>query len=141
MSDKAISMEIKNDIDELETVQNGAARFCANIGLTRKDCFQIKVVVEEIFVNIVNYGYPDGGEHWINVSLAFEGGAVILGFEDDGIEFNPLEEEGPDVESPLNEREEGGLGLHLTCKMMNEMIYKRRKNKNCLILKKWISAG
>lgn len=133
-------MELRNDMAELDSLKDRVSRFCDDIGLSRKECFQIKMSVEEIFVNIVSYGYQDDKEHWIKVSFAHEDEMVVLCFEDDGIQFNPLEACCPDLECPIEDREEGGLGLHLTKNLMSEIGYNRYKNRNCLTLKKCIAG-
>ncbi len=58
-------------------------------------------------------------------------------FEDEGIPFNPLEKENPDISLSASKREVGGLGIFLTKEIMDDIKYKYENNKNILtILKK-----
>ena len=68
---------------------------------------QIKLCVEEIFLNISSYAYhPDVGRARIVVKV--EGDPVpirvYLSFVDRGQPFDPLSEEAPDTESDLDEK-------------------------------------
>jgi anti-sigma regulatory factor (Ser/Thr protein kinase) len=96
----------------------------------------LKLALGEILTNIISYGYTDGGEHEIRVSLGTEAGAVTVAVEDDGQPFNPLEAPEPDTSLPLEERAIGGMGIHLVRKLMDGLEYHRREGKNLLILKK-----
>lgn len=95
----------------------------------------INVAVDEIFANIAMYAYP-----------AFTGQAVItsecgdkkikLSFTDNGIYFNPLEKEDPDITLSAAEREIGGLGVFLVKTLMENVEYERVNNKNVIKMEK-----
>jgi len=57
-------------------------------------------------------------------------------FEDRGREFNPLEISEPDLDTPIENRQLGGLGIHLVKKMMDEAQYRREGDRNILMLRK-----
>ena len=136
---KADSLTLKfcNKMSELEELGRKVVDYCHCLGLPKKVVFQIKLSMEEIFVNIISYGFSDNNEHFIQVEVIHDNGTLTMKFVDDGVPFNPLlEAEEPDLNSPLEDRKAGGLGLHLTKCLMNEIKYDRRENKNVLIMKK-----
>ena len=55
---------------------------------------------------------------------------------DDGVPFNPLSVKKPDTESSLEDREFGGLGIHLVRSLVDDVSYHRRIDKNVLTLMK-----
>ncbi len=55
---------------------------------------------------------------------------------DDGVPFNPLGAEAPDIDASLEEREIGGLGIHLVRSLMDDVSYQRRIGKNVMTLVK-----
>ena len=55
---------------------------------------------------------------------------------DQGIPYNPLEKEDPDVTLSAKEREVGGLGIFLVKKTMDEMTYSREDGANIVRIKK-----
>ena len=61
---------------------------------------------------------------------------VTIRIEDDGISFNPLETKPPDLDCTLEERDIGGLGIHLIKGYMDDIDYQRRGKQNILTIKK-----
>lgn len=51
---------------------------------------------------------------------------------DDAPAFDPLAREEPDIDAELDEREVGGLGIHLLRRMMDEVTYARVDGHNRL---------
>jgi anti-sigma regulatory factor (Ser/Thr protein kinase) len=106
--------------------------------LSKRCKCEIDLVSEELFTNIISYGYTDDAEHWIETTLSLEHGTLIMRIEDDGIPFNPLEAESPDLDSSLEERCIGGLGVHFAKHFAKDVFYERCGNKNILTLKQVI---
>ena len=59
---------------------------------------------------------------------------LVIQVEDRGVEFNPLERRPASLDAPIEEREIGGLGIHLVRETVDEMAYERRGQTNCLTL-------
>jgi serine/threonine-protein kinase RsbW len=60
--------------------------------------------------------------------------------EDDGIPFDPVLTEAPDLECRIEDCKIGGLGIHLIKKLMDEIRYERVNDVNILYLKKHIDS-
>jgi serine/threonine-protein kinase RsbW len=131
-----ITFEIKNDPGELEALIAKAGCFCESLGLSKKTSFHIKMVLEELFINIVSYGFSDKCEHFISFIMYVEDGAIVMRIEDDGTCFDPLKANKPDTCCPLEERLIGGLGLHFAKHFMDDVVYERDCNRNVITLKK-----
>jgi len=140
MVEGQISFELKNNLSELEKLGKYVVEFARSLGISHKTIFQLKFSMEEIFVNIISYGYPDQEEHWIKVLIAHENSMLIMRIEDDGIPYNPLNSEPPDVGTPIENRKIGGLGIHLTKHLITDMAYSRCGDRNILVLKKDLSC-
>ena len=136
MVSETITIKVSNDIAELDRLKDEARDFCFSLGLPKRSIFQVLCALEEIFVNIVSYAYCDKDEHIIEIVLTHQRDKLELRIIDDGVEFNPLEVSEPDIELPVEDREIGGLGLHLTKNMMNDFNYDRCDGKNLLTLSK-----
>ena len=48
----------------------------------------------------------------------------------------PLETAEPDIETPIEERQLGGLGIHLVKNMVDLAEYRREGDRNILLLRK-----
>lgn len=105
--------------------------------------FQIDLAVEEIFVNISHYAYsPDKGTVQIDCSVEKTADApakLTVSFTDRGKAFNPLAKPDPDITLSVEEREIGGLGIFLTKKYMDSVLYERKDNQNILTFTKTIA--
>jgi anti-sigma regulatory factor (Ser/Thr protein kinase) len=98
----------------------------------------MNLVVEEAVSNIIFYAFNDSGKHEIGISISLENSQLTIKITDDGIPFNPLAQEQPDINLSAEERPVGGLGIFLISQIMDEMNYDRIKNQNILTLKKRI---
>ena len=139
MAENKLSFKLKNRLSELDTLEEKVHGFSEQLGFTEKSNCKINLVLEELFTNIVSYGYSDDSEHEIQFAITHENGNLTIQIEDDGIPFNPLGASDPDLECILEERTVGGLGIHLIKKLMDDVLYQRCGEKNVLILKKDIS--
>ena len=112
--------------------------------LEKIDCpmkiqMQIDLSVEEIFINIASYAYyPKTGMDYIEFESENDGSSILISFTDEGIPYNPLKKEDPDITLTSDERQVGGLGIFLVKKNMDEVYYKYEDGKNVLTMKKKI---
>ena len=136
MALKKLSLSLPNNNAELTELKDRIEDFCQSHDFSMKDTFQITMFIEEIFVNIISYGFRDDKVHNIAIDLTYENDAITIEIEDDGVPFNPLTAEEPDLTSPVEESKVGGLGLHLIRCMCNDIQYKRTGNKNRLTIVK-----
>lgn len=110
--------------------------------LERYDCpmrtvMQITVCVEEMFINVAHYAYPDG-TGMVTINLDLENGMFSITFIDEGVPFDPLKKEDPDITLSADDREIGGLGIFMVKKSMNEVSYEYKDGKNVFTMKKKI---
>ena len=102
--------------------------------------YELDIAVEEIYVNISDYAYG-GSTGPVSIKLDIGDRAVIT-FADEGMPFDPLKKEDPDITLPGSKRPIGGLGIFLVKKSMDEMVYRYEEGKNILtIKKKWKTSG
>lgn len=92
----------------------------------------VKLIAEEIFVNIVNYSKTE----FIIINAEYEKPTLTLEFIDNGFEFNPLLKEDPILPDNLDEAQIGGLGIFLTKELADELEYHYENDENHLIITK-----
>ena len=98
---------------------------------------KFNLVVEEIFVNIVSYAYEDNStNNTVTISIKDNDYKTIITFVDSGKHFNPLIKDDPDISLSADERPVGGLGIYLVKKMMDNVEYEYKDNKNILTIEK-----
>lgn len=131
-----LSISFANDMPELTHVLQVVNVFLEPRELQSKLVYAVNLILEEILMNIVKYGYDDEESHEIEVQIEVEQEEVALIVIDDGKEFNPLTIPKPDRSKSAMDRLEEGLGLQFVRHMRNAMEYRREEGKN--ILRIWI---
>lgn len=117
------------NISELENIHNFV--FSELDGLSNKRILHVELAMEEIIVNICSYAYEvPPGEITIKIIDCDE--SVSLEFIDAGVPFDPFALDDPDVAKPLLDRDQGGLGILLVRRVMDEVHYSRKDNMNRL---------
>ena len=97
---------------------------------------KICIVIDELLSNIISYAYQDKKEHIVDINIKLNGERLEIKITDDGFSFNPLAMLPPDTKLGLEERELGGLGIHLVKNIMDEYQYTRLKGENIIVLVK-----
>jgi len=131
-----LSISFANDMRELTHVLQVVNVFLEPRELQSKLVYAVNLILEEILMNIIRYGYDDEDSHEIEVQIELEEDEVALTVRDDGKEFNPLTIPGPNRSKSAMDRIEEGLGLQFVRHMRNAMEYRRQGDKNILSI--WI---
>jgi len=91
----------------------------------------MRLVLEELMVNTVEYGYPDGRVGQIRVLLQPRPDAVTVELIDDGVAFDPLQSVCPNLPGDLADHEQiGGLGIHLARTVTSDLASGAREWKH-----------
>ncbi len=133
MSSK-ISLKLENKVEELTRISNAVEELAESEGWPPGLTFRVNLVLEEFGINVINYAYEEGGRGF-ELTLLSEPDTLTIEFTDDGVPFNPLEDNpAPDTSAPIDERPIGGLGVHLVRTMTEEMRYERQDSRNHSVL-------
>ena len=131
-----ISMILENNLEEISRMGKIIDKFGKKHNFTINALFEINLALEEILTNIISYGFNDKKIHYIAIEGFFLNNALKIRIEDDGIAFDPLSTSEPDLDSSIEERQIGGLGIHFVKTLMQNISYKRENDKNILTLEK-----
>lgn len=129
-------LRFHNRLAELDRLAQCVTAFGEEHTLPPKLIYQISLALDELFTNIISYGYRSGGEHDISLSMSADKGVIRISIVDDAAPFDPLSAKLPDVSSPVEARAIGGLGIHFVRSMMDRVAYERVGNWNMLVLEK-----
>ena len=103
-------------------------------GITESVISRMTLVIEELFVNIVNYAYPN--EPGSVTFTLYLDSCLKLIISDTGVPFNPLESAEPDLSVPIDDRKIGGWGIFLSRKLTDKITYERVNGTNILTVYK-----
>ena len=112
------SLKLKVELSQLYTLNEFIGEHYPN-----KD-IGLRLVVEEIFVNIVNYSDAE----YVIINIESDNNLTIE-FVDNGIQFDPTLKENPETPKTLDETQIGGLGILLAKNYADEIIYTYENNE------------
>ena len=131
---------IKAEISNLSQVQESLSEWLDSVDCPMKPSLQIQMAVEEVFVNISSYAYEHKqGEMTLSFDYQPELFLIRIAFKDQGVPFDPsvnLEKEESSTSLKIEERSEGGLGILMVYKLMDQVTYSYEDGHNILILEK-----
>lgn len=135
-------IHIKSRLSGIAVMNEQLAKMCRQWEIADDVAFSMNLALEEIVTNIINYGYGGHEEYDITIRFSLEKHNLRIQIKDSAPGFNPLDIDEPDdLGKPLEERNIGGLGIHLVKKFTDNLQYRRSKNKNIIILIKSLEHG
>ncbi|MCR5806300.1 MAG: ATP-binding protein [Oscillospiraceae bacterium] len=135
--DRIRKIETNASKEELDTVMDLVREQLESADCPMKAQMQTELAVEEVFVNIANYAYQSGsGKVVVTTGFQSDPLTFVIVFEDNGIPYDPLKNDDPDITLSAEERPIGGMGIFLVKKNMDDVFYEYRDGKNILTLKK-----
>lgn len=131
------TLSLHTRLGDLETAVEALAALGADGRLNDEQACEARLVLEEVFTNIVKYAYQDGrDDHPVHLHLALADGWLEMIFRDEGVAFDPFAERHDQLDQPFAERDDGLMGIPLIRALMDECRYERSHGQNHLILRK-----
>ena len=112
----------------MEYVRSSLGRYGLDVATSRK----IELVCEEAIVNVILYAYKSASGD-VNIVFQRNNNRLEITIQDFGTPFNPLDAKiNLQDKVPIQKRKEGGVGIFLMKKMVDEISYKRDADANVL---------
>ncbi|MDI6402319.1 ATP-binding protein [Balneolaceae bacterium ANBcel3] len=129
------TFSIPAEPDSLEVIRGHIDSVAEDAGLDKKKAYKLKLAVDEIAANIINYGFQatDSVKEPIEITMELLEQHLSVTLEDHAIPFNPLEKAIPGEEDLKKEPEDrpiGGLGIMLARSNVDDFSYEFSKGKN-----------
>jgi anti-sigma regulatory factor (Ser/Thr protein kinase) len=135
-------IHIKSRLSGVAIMNEQLAKMCKQWDIQDDVAFSMSLALEEIVTNIITHGYGGREEYDIAIRFSLEKHNLRIQIKDSAPEFNPLDINTPDdLDKPLEDRNIGGLGIHLVKKFTDNFIYRRSKSKNIVTLLKSLENG
>jgi serine/threonine-protein kinase RsbW len=116
------SITVPATLESLARISDFITDATARVGLDEHAAWQVQLAVDEAATNIIQHGYGTApGE--IELQWRVEGDQLMVMLRDSGRRFNPDDVPAPDITSPLEERQAGGLGLYLMGQLMDTVEF------------------
>ena len=128
------SFELDNKLSDLKALNQHLKVFGGTIGLSEFQISEINICLDELFTNIVSYGFNDDLEHKIKFTMKADDNELIATIEDDGVPFNPLKKMTTELPADVESAKIGGLGILITKELVDTISYERKRGRNRLTI-------
>jgi len=126
-------MTVAPDLSGIPPLSEWVEERCQEAGLGAELTFKFMLAIEEAVTNVVSYAFTDmPPPHRIRVRLDIDDERCAAELVDNGRPFDPSAAPPPDLTGSLEEREAGGLGIHLIRNMVDRVEYRRKNGQNRL---------
>src|SRR5215471_4911373 len=117
---------IEPDVSRIPALLDWLSDVCGAAGIGADVAFKVMVAIEEAAMNVISHAFRGAPPpHRARLRLAFEPTRLVAELVDNGAAFDPSSQAPPDLTLPLEERDVGGLGIHLMRTMMDRVEYRR----------------
>ncbi len=130
----SLDITIENRLENIAKVIERFDAFCEENQINMAVNQKVDLSLDDLINNIISYGYSDEKVHEIEVTFKRVASELIIIIEDDAVPFNPFEGETDFRSLSMDERDIGGLGIHLVKSLMDSASYQRKANKNIVVL-------
>jgi anti-sigma regulatory factor (Ser/Thr protein kinase) len=121
-------------LDHLYKAMEFVVFFAEEQGFPPDRIMELELSLEEALVNIIKYAYPDGNGNMEISCIPGGQDQFVVEISDTGIPFDILSVPEPDVTADVGDRKIGGLGIYFIKRLMDDVTYFRKDNKNILRL-------
>ena len=126
-------IKIENKVDEISRLCDEVKKFCNDNQISDSKYHDIVLILDEMVTNVISYAYPDGGVHTFTLDIhRGDDQRIYIKLVDDGIPFDPLAQDESDIDSSLEKRQIGGLGIFIVKHLAEAVEYSRLDDKNNL---------
>jgi len=132
------TLTVVSDLAELNKIRAYLKENLSALSISETDYYAIELSMLEICVNIIRYAYPEDQGN-IHLKTWEDNNKFYLEISDDGIPFDPITVEDPDLEKMISNGQKGGFGIFLARKLMDGFDYKRENDQNILTIYKTIT--
>lgn len=135
---KNLSVEINNNIEEITRLGDILEEYGNQYNIPPKVIQAFHLALDELVTNTISYGYADKAPHTILLAFVLNEEQLSVTITDDGQAFNPKDAPPPDLDSSVEDRRVGGLGIHLVKNLLDTFDYERKGKYNIVRLSKKI---
>jgi serine/threonine-protein kinase RsbW len=133
-----LELSVKSSTDNLSVIRDFIKNTALSLGYSNAAIGNIILAVDEACTNIIKHAYKYSPTGDIQIELNRIANKFIITILDSGIEFDPNLIPEPDIKEYYKQRRIGGLGMYLMKKMMDEVVYTKKKNKNQVKMVKYL---
>ncbi len=127
-------LTLSNDVQETPLLGDFVTEVCESLGIDSSTSKKMNLAIEEAVVNVMSYAYPDGTQGEVRIMAEADDLRLKIVISDDGQPFDPTAYNKVDISKSAEDRDIGGLGIHLMRRIMDSINYERVNGQNIFTL-------
>lgn len=133
---KKLELTLYKDFYPIDELRNFIASLCRRLGFDRNDVYRVKAAVDEAITNVIRHSYKNK-KGSIRIRLDSDDTKITIHMKDSGKPFRLKKAKRKTPDEIIEAKEEGGLGLSMIERLMDEVKYNRREKYNELVMVKY----
>lgn len=138
---RSVDLVIHNDMSEIAIVRDALDQVGKQFDVPAAALINLQVALDEVVSNVVKYSWPDGDKHELLVRITVRKTGVALDIFDDGRPFDPRRTPEPNSPREGQRPRPGGVGIHMTKQLVDNLAYERIDGRNHTSLFKNCAVG
>jgi anti-sigma regulatory factor (Ser/Thr protein kinase) len=130
----------QRDLRSLEELSRFVAEFLSRHGLAPSNAYDIDLILEELFTNVLKYS---SGSDTVAVQLQSEGPTITISLSEFDVAraYDITRSPDPDLSRPIEERKVGGLGIHMVRQLADTIRYEYKDRVSTTTITKKVSTN
>jgi serine/threonine-protein kinase RsbW len=116
-------LRVPSDVKQLTIIRRFVEEQALALSVEPAAIHDLVLAVNEMATNIMLHGYR-GNPGEIEIDMRQVGDGVAIRLRDCAPQFDPTSAPSADTKLPLHRRPLGGMGIHLTRELMDELAYR-----------------
>jgi serine/threonine-protein kinase RsbW len=117
-------LTVPGRFESLAQIAEFVSAVARDAGWDEDEAFHVQMAVDEACSNIIEHAYGPGSTGEVKLSCCIQDqGDLVISIQDNGKPFDPLSVPEPSISTDLDSLPEGGLGLYLMRKLMDEVTF------------------
>ena len=128
----------QRDLNSVQELSGFVAEFLSGQGLAASNAYDIELILEELFTNVLKYST---GTDTVAIRLVRQGQTILISLKEFDVDaFDITRAPEPDLSRPLAERQVGGLGIHMVRQLADTIRYEYKDRVSTTTITKKVSA-
>ena len=128
----------QRDLSSIQELSRFVAEFLSGQGLAPSNAYDIELILEELFTNVLKYS---SGTDTVAIRLVRQDQTITISLSEFDVEaFDITRAPEPDLSRPLAERRVGGLGIHMVRQLADTIRYEYKDRVSTTTITKKVSS-
>jgi serine/threonine-protein kinase RsbW len=137
VSQETHKLKVGSSTSNLAKVRSFVERYARETGFSPETVDEFKLAVDEACTNVIEHAYMGDASRSIELSITITPQYFTVIIRDEGRAFEPSVYRSPNLVDLVQQRRDGGFGVHLMRRLMDRVEYRRRGRFNEVALTKY----